>query len=592
MMRSFGSGRHGAALILTFCAVLSISGIAFGQGGACPSGTNYINPMTGTLTTLSALGITNCYFIAASGSDSNAGTSEATPWLHMPFTNSCSNNCSTVQNLVSHNSTALAGTGFIFRGGDTWHFGNSSASPYTGSTLQMNYFNGPSGTAGHPIYYGVDPTWYSGGSWARPIFTGDNPTSTSTTLTSCPYQTPPGANAPATNDLISIAGDSYVTFDNFELTGLCESDLNDTKDDAYVNYGSATGPVFTNLYIHGWTHVAFSNGCSATQVCFNIKAMAGSGGPPGDTIAYCVIDGSDSDPSAAGIFFIGFWNAYGNVFRYMGQGIYRDLHVYHDNLLEDWDSAGDGAAHSNVFESDGEYPTGPDVVYNNIFRHICTPFQNCGTQAFWPSPPVGLTEYWFNNIAYDFQSGIEYWAVGQNTIDQGPLVLFNNIWENSGTGVFSCPSSYAHPLTLVNNFYINEGSPYAMCTSQITETTELTLTHATATSDGYTASETYAYSPTSGSSPTVGAGTNEGSQNAAYCSALLASSDPLVQAAGTACQSGTGYACTYNSGNHTVSCPAMTAVARPSTGKVDIGAYQFGDPAPPQPPTNVQATAH
>ena len=40
-------------------------------GGTCPSGANYVNPSnaTGSLVTLSSLGITNCYYIAANGSD-------------------------------------------------------------------------------------------------------------------------------------------------------------------------------------------------------------------------------------------------------------------------------------------------------------------------------------------------------------------------------------------------------------------------------------------------------------------------------------------------------------------------------------------
>src|SRR5271154_3352628 len=150
--------------------------------GTCPSAANYTNPAnpTGSLVTLSSLGITGCYFVAASGLDTNAGTSEALPWLHSPGMGNCSNTCAGV-NL----KTSTGGIGIVFRGGDTWHFGNSSAAPYTG-TFSACFNNGASAAAfcladikstssGSPIYIGVDVTWFTGGSWARPIFTADNP---------------------------------------------------------------------------------------------------------------------------------------------------------------------------------------------------------------------------------------------------------------------------------------------------------------------------------------------------------------------------------------------------------------------------------
>src|SRR5208282_1157790 len=133
-----------------------------GGGSNCPSGANYFNPLTNAHGTLSSLGVTSCYYVAANGSDSNNGTSESTPWLHAPGMANCSGNCAAV--------TPGPGAGFVFRGGDTWHFG-SSAAPATGGTWTWQW----SGSSGSPIYIGVDPAWYAGGSWARPVLTGDNP---------------------------------------------------------------------------------------------------------------------------------------------------------------------------------------------------------------------------------------------------------------------------------------------------------------------------------------------------------------------------------------------------------------------------------
>ena len=100
-----------------------IPSLAWAAGGACPSGASYINwqsPLTPV--TLSSLGVTSCYYVSAAGSDSNAGTSESSPWLHAPGMPAATGNP------ASLNPTG--GIGIIFRGSDTWHFGNSSASPY------------------------------------------------------------------------------------------------------------------------------------------------------------------------------------------------------------------------------------------------------------------------------------------------------------------------------------------------------------------------------------------------------------------------------------------------------------------------------
>ena len=54
-----------AVIFITCC--LS-AGSAFAAGGTCPSGANYLQPNTAnTLVTLSSLGITSCYYIAANG---------------------------------------------------------------------------------------------------------------------------------------------------------------------------------------------------------------------------------------------------------------------------------------------------------------------------------------------------------------------------------------------------------------------------------------------------------------------------------------------------------------------------------------------
>src|SRR5690242_4163905 len=74
------------------------------------------------------------YYIAANGSDSNNGTSKTSPWQHAPGMPSCTGTCAS--------TTPRAGDQFIFRGGDTWHYG--SGTPSVGGTWNWNW-SGSSG---------------------------------------------------------------------------------------------------------------------------------------------------------------------------------------------------------------------------------------------------------------------------------------------------------------------------------------------------------------------------------------------------------------------------------------------------------------
>jgi len=575
--------------VAIFMACCFYAGSAFaGDGGACPSGANYLNS-TGQLVTLASLGVTNCYFIAANGSDSNTGTDEAHPWLHSPGMANCADNCAVVQTSMT---SSTAGLGLIFRGRDTWHFGDSEASPYAGlsstcmgkNTAGLCLSSYKAATGNNYVYYGVDPSWYSGDSWARPILTGDNPATTST-VSSCSYQ------LGVFNALISMGNTQYYILDNFELTGMCQSQPNTgTYNDRFVlgdNYvvaNASTNDIFEHLYIHGWSNVQFRCGYSNGLLighCFRAKIFNGGN----DYFVQDVIDGSDSVATGWQVIYTGGYSWSQSVWRYVVGSVVTGFHSFHDNLLEYMASASDGQAHGNVFKNQGEY-AGNNVFYNNLLRHICADKSYCpqGLVNLWFWPTVGYTDYIFNNVEYDVGVGSEYFNIGQHEADQGLLVIFNNTFEDANNNSlygWQCSNGrqiHAHPFTMINNLYITDVRPYpSECrTADSTIGVEMQFSPGHAKKKGYTRAQTYAYSPSSGTSPTVGKGTHG---TTTYCDALLGSSDPLLQAAGIACQSDTTYACTYNATNHTVSCPARAAVTRP-TGVWDVGAYQSSSPRP------------
>ncbi len=581
-----------------FMTSFLLGGAAFAAGGTCPSGANYVslaNP-TGSLVTLSSLGVTNCYYIAANGSDSNDGLSEAAghPWAHAPGMPNCTGSCAS--------NSPTGGYGYIFRGGDAWHFGNSSATPYVGG--QWVWPTGGSSQSS-PVYIGVDLSWYSGSSWSRPVLNGDNPLTPNPGVildfvASCTYQVPGG------NDFVNVVtgqftSQYYTIFDYFEFTGMCQNDTGQPSGhDEYLsgyNNSATTANWLERLYLHGWTHTNY-DGNAPSNANVTIYGV-------GSQVAYRfdVVDGSDSDPGAPLTFSAGSaaYDVAYSVFRYTAEMIGGNCHLFHDNLVEHWAAE----VHPNVFECVGEPANSVGAYYNNVFRHICTDNDphgtgfcsvNPGVVGIWPEPPTTTKDYWFNNIMYD-ETSVEYFNIGQNSVAQGPLVIFNNTMEYASPPIFGCAASgLSFPVTFANNHYISDSTPYSStCAGQTTPgapTTDRIMSHAAATTAGYTAGETYAYSPTSGTSPTVGTGTNENASNGAFCSALstAAASDSSLSDAASACQNDTRYACKYNSSDHTVSCPTRTANARPASAW-DVGAYQYSSTqaAAPNPPSNLQA---
>jgi hypothetical protein len=587
---------------------------AFASGGSCPSGANYTNPTNpqGPLVTLASLGVTSCYFVAANGSDSYDGLTEASghPWLHAPFMPNCTGNCATV---TSQSVSAWPGVGIIFRGGDTWHFGNSSATPYVGGTWEWNTGTLPEGTTSHPIYIGVDQSWYSGLSWARPIFSADNPPCNASTVGTLPdgatctgttdgygqpsyYVSSCGYQISSTNNFIDESFVYGYIWDNFEMSGLCQSSTGQpAHHDEYFSYGSLQGPTtFINLYMHGASHLQFQakNGANCTGlVCTNIFAFTGGSNSQtyGEIVANTVVDFSDSDPGGESLCFGGFWNVSYNVFRYTTNCLPNAVHLFHDNLYEYFFENG----HGNLLE-DIDEGTGANAFYNNVFRHVENLLTTGGGVFLWLSPPTSATtDYVFNNIGYDV-GALEYLNFGGTAGNnaQGTYTYFNNTWQTDvSQPILRCNLYTNGRVNDVNNHYIDNQSYILSPCSTLTTTTSLAQTNAQADAnvsmhfDQYSALETLGYSPVLSTNSTVGAGTNQYSD---YCSAL---STAGLSAAATACQSDTTYACTYNTSNHTVSCPAQT-VARPSSGAWDVGAYEFTAQPSPNPPTGLSAVVN
>ncbi|HVN81756.1 MAG TPA: hypothetical protein VMW38_22415 [Terriglobia bacterium] len=595
---------HGSDSWQALLTSFSVSGSSSSSSNGCPSSA----PVTGN----------HCYFIAANGSDSNSGTSESSPWQHAPGMPNCAANCK------AH--TPAAGEGFIFRGGDTWHFGNSSLSPYTGGTWDMYSSTWGNGATcigfGLPtsgcIYYGVDQNWFSGNAWARPVLTGDNPASTSL-VGSCAHQVP-NTGAYVTNTLVSLAPNTI--FDSFELTGLCSQNGSPTSGstDTYVaNLTSGTSGtgmgIESNLYIHGWTATA-----TAGTVGNNWAGTVLGGGFNGlQSFDRIVIDGSDSNPgSFAWATFPSFYHMRDSIVRYTGQGVGQWCHDIHDNIFEHMYNHNPGAgSHSNILECNtdntGDAPNEPqntpNVFYNNIVRHDDASYVGSGQVHLWFCPE-SIPEYWFNNLMYDVALGNNWDYAGPpiyGCSNTGGQFMFNNTLVDVTQPCYVSNVNHGGQyLTVLDEHLIN--TPYdsgsTSCTGK-TDPTNVTMSDAQAITLGYLSGSpgtsnsstcaneaTTPCAPTLVTSATVAAGAN----HMAYCTALASyTSEPAIGTeAANACRYGTTDACSYSLSAHTMNCPGQSPVARPTTTAWDAGAYQYSSSQVKavQPPTGLAATVN
>jgi hypothetical protein len=541
-----------AIIFLTFSLLTAMP--CFAAGGTCPSGANYINPSnpTGGLVTLSSLGVTSCFYASKStGSDNSNGTSESTPWAHLPGMPSCTGTCNSI--------TPASGEGFILRGGDTW----------VSSDLDL-YWQW-SGSSGSPIYIGVDPSWYSGSSWTRPIFTCSGGL--------CSY------TSNGDGFYTDQSGIQYILFDDIEMSGLYQTDA---SGGYYPNYASIYGSnqTFTRVYLHGWSHE--TGGQNDNSAGFSPSTCCGGG--LNDRFFFDIVDGSDTTADML--------NAFGGDPAEIGYSLINDVtngvegsqNSVHDTLIENIELCfPTSGCHQNAIQQAGNVSGSYALYYNNVITGVSAG----GITKLWLGQAGGgspQTVYTFNNVLYNNVAGNDVNPCQLNSGSCGTYYYFNNTFEcGNSSGVGACQDGSGSLAPTQVAYWINNDCIATACVGvsgdanyTYTETTDLVQSVATAISQGYTYNSTYAFQPTSASGDTVGKGTNEES----LCTTITG----LNATAGAACKNDTGYACSYNTSNHTLSCPDRTESARPASTAWDIGAFQFSSSQGPQPPTNLQYT--
>jgi hypothetical protein len=532
-------------------------------GGSCPSNIPQ--------------GVTSFYFIDyVNGSDSNNGASETTPWQHVPGM------ANATSNAASH--TPGPGEGWIFKGGVTV---DSHAYP-------MNVPWG--GTSGASDYLGVDPGWYTGSSWARPIFNGGG---------SGGYNT---ANQSLMTDMAHHA--SYVIVDNIEFTGIyfgsaCSNSGPYTCGalSQYGYNGSDVSWEIKNVYVHGWSHCSFTGACSDPGNEASLlwaKQQQSSATSVHDS----VIDGTDSSQDCCNA--IASWNEYNNYIAYVDNAEFGEVLYFHDNVITNMVPPSNGV-HGNCIHLFGSLNI-TEYIYNNYVTCL-----NTGTpdEMFLVEEDYA-TVYAFNNVMVKDGHGTGF-ELGQNNGGGGTYIIFQNTTECGAdpTANSSCiTGKNGTPIvTGAGNFWITSNSNQNTVDKESGSSWSITLPIPllSITCSGAVESNTggkqicapigsgdgtgnlnigelYPFAPMDATA--AGAvGTTAG--NGAFCTAIAA----LNSTAGSACWSDTTLGVAYNTSNHTVSFPARSPVAHSQIGAWENGAYEANGGAPAA-PTGVSAVVN
>jgi hypothetical protein len=505
------------------------------------------------------------YVDFSSGADMNNGTSKTSPWQHAPGMKTCTNVCS---------STPInAGDSVILKGGVTW----------PNASFQWSL---PAGSTGNPVYVGVDMTWFTGSSWARPILSGG------------------GAAIP--NGNIMIVMGANTTLDNFEITGYFWNAASCTgiPNCVMINMGQTNGQTVENLYIHGWTHTG-TNAATSNGVATGI--ITGGGG---NSVAHDnVVVGTDvpGDHSLTA-FYGGPPIAYNNYVQQVSSAFITGYATsVHDNYIADVGPAycnepfpanAGNCTHENGYEDNGD--TGLNF-YNNVVTDVSAGL------ALWLAPNPNYTVTAWNNVIYlihDNQildmappvydpaycgsgaTGNSYcktagsYIFENNTVECGDDVTqydqcqtqVGEIGSGSVATSFLYQNNHFITATTATGCYTGSGAAL-ICTFA---PSNIVQTLSTANSQGYNSGQAYAFSPTSSSNSTVGAGIN-----------LMSLANGILGSMA----SDTTYGVGYNPVSHTVIAPSRTSNSRPSLGAWDTGAYEYSSSSSqaPQPPTGLSA---
>jgi len=479
------------------------------------------------------------YISAGAGIDTNTATqaqSKTTPWAHLP----CMANASGGAKAY----TPAPGDRFVLKGGESWPR-PSFPCVWRGS-----------GNSSDPIYIGVDPTWFAGAAWARPVLDAG------------------GAHiSSASNVMLDFRNADYLTVDNFEFTGFKASNWTAYGECAMIEAVGALNLTIDHIYVRNFAiDQASDTNCMAVQgatfapyggnsVVQN-SVFVGSGASFGEAIR-CLgtIKNSVIHDMIGMIFPCGHGEVSGNLLYNCGYPSF---------------PPGATNTHGDAIQVNGA--DGAFYIHDNVIHDTGRDGNGNECEAGLIGNP-GETDYVWNNISYNIHGNS--WALTQNASPGIAAYFWNNTMvggmDGSGYCIRQGHGGTYSTIQIRNSHCVTSAGrvddPALSATAKLV-TNNLVQTMAAANSQGFSAAQTFAFSPITAAQSTVAAGANLSSQCTGAVAALCHDSS---------------YGSTQTATNTTAT-PARSWSARPTgTTAWDIGAYQYVTSVPaPAAPTNLR----
>lgn len=408
------------------------------------------------------------YIDYVGGSDSNNGTSTATPWKRHPYMSGWSGS-------YSHQ----AGDRFIFKGGVTW----------PSACWTMNISTG--GSAAASDYYGVSASWYAGTSWTRPIFDGERS---------------------GREQIYLSTGIKYLIFDGLEFIN--------AQQCANIECTSPSYTTITNCYIHKWYGDGLSDTWNSNAAGIRNFAIGSSLGYTNFLITHCEIGNDDGAKNCGSCVVMPSEVAFSKIHDAPNQILFggasiHDCEIYHNN--ESYMT--DAGAH-------------PDVVYWAIFNGRQPYVGNCyfynnwihdirGGSGILPvlyveagfGAPITGEFYIFNNVFTSCTNPAVFPDNEGNSTSGIKVHVWNNTFAVSYPAAIVGSARGGVPqfglLDMRNNHVIGSSAEWddgAGVFVSHSSANAVVQTTATATAQGYTMANLY--SPQNGSGATIMAGAN------------------------------------------------------------------------------------
>jgi Divergent InlB B-repeat domain len=470
------------------------------------------------------------YYIAASGGDSNNGTSESTPWAHLP-------EMATFTGTYTHAS----GDEFTMRGCDVWTNANFPILwTYSNTSLVR------------------DVTWYNTANcptgWNRPVW---NAGGTVMGGTECP-----SSSNNYHNFFLNIAA-SNTYWEWIETKGLFWAGI--CSDGGLITIQSGQNHTFDHFYMHDWS----ANHSTAADIQGFVSYLGGSGACGSTSTTNCtwqygVIDNSDGDQVSGGG--VQSFNVMYSVCNYLVNCIkpYSNGEIGGNGIFNGVDSAFDGD-HGNNIETIQAQGTGIYYIHDNLIS-------DSGGEGLQVGNP-GEIDYVWNNVWNQPGSGQNGPQVPQSSPSTA-MYFFNN---TVGGGWPDCIKNAGHGSAF-STIFVAQGNHCVNSTSSITDGTftaptltinsNVGMTQATATTQLYGPLWAPSFTCTPATCATLQAGTTKPSYfpssgpvttSFPYSDTLLGSIEVTI--------------------NGVVQPQiARTPVAIPSSVNRDAGAYEFVNP--------------